>query len=89
MEPKVMLFDEPTSALDPEMVGEVLQVIQSLAKEHRTMIIVTHEMSFAKEVSDRVIFMDQGVICEEGKPEVIFNNPVQSRTKEFLSRFIQ
>lgn len=89
MEPKVMLFDEPTSALDPEMVGEVLAVIQGLAKEHRTMIIVTHEMSFAKEVSDRVIFMDQGVICEEGKPEVIFNNPTQSRTKEFLSRFIQ
>jgi len=89
MEPKVMLFDEPTSALDPEMVGEVLAVIQGLAKEHRTMIIVTHEMSFAKEVSDRVIFMDQGVICEEGKPEVIFNNPTQPRTKEFLSRFIQ
>lgn len=89
MEPKVMLFDEPTSALDPEMVGEVLQVIQSLAKEHRTMIIVTHEMSFAKEVSDRVIFMDQGVICEEGTPDVIFNHPVQPRTKEFLSRFIQ
>jgi putative lysine transport system ATP-binding protein len=89
MEPKVMLFDEPTSALDPEMVGEVLQVIQSLAKEHRTMIIVTHEMSFAKEVSDRVIFMDAGVICEEGKPEIIFNQPTQARTKEFLSRFIQ
>ncbi len=89
MEPKVMLFDEPTSALDPEMVGEVLAVIQGLAKEHRTMIIVTHEMSFAKEVSDRVIFMDQGVICEEGKPEIIFNNPTQPRTKEFLSRFIQ
>jgi putative lysine transport system ATP-binding protein len=89
MEPKVMLFDEPTSALDPEMVGEVLQVIQSLAKEHRTMIIVTHEMSFAKEVSDRVIFMDAGAICEEGKPEIIFNQPTQARTKEFLSRFIQ
>lgn len=89
MEPKVMLFDEPTSALDPEMVGEVLQVIKNLAKEHRTMIIVTHEMSFAKEVSDRVIFMDQGILCEEGKPEIIFNNPTQPRTKEFLSRFIQ
>ncbi len=89
MEPKVMLFDEPTSALDPEMVGEVLQVIKNLAKEHRTMIIVTHEMSFAKEVSDRVIFMDQGIICEEGSPEVIFNHPTQTRTQEFLSRFIQ
>ncbi|TXT16524.1 MAG: amino acid ABC transporter ATP-binding protein [Erysipelotrichaceae bacterium] len=89
MEPKVMLFDEPTSALDPEMVGEVLQVIKNLAKEHRTMIIVTHEMSFAKEVSDRVIFMDQGIICEEGNPEIIFNHPTQTRTKEFLSRFIQ
>ncbi|KAF0226066.1 MAG: polar amino acid transport system ATP-binding [Erysipelotrichaceae bacterium] len=84
-----MLFDEPTSALDPEMVGEVLQVIKNLAKEHRTMIIVTHEMSFAKEVSDRVIFMDQGIICEEGNPEIIFNHPTQTRTKEFLSRFIQ
>lgn len=89
MEPKVLLFDEPTSALDPEMVGEVLQVIKSLAKEHRTMIIVTHEMSFAKEVSDRVIFMDQGVICEEGKPEELFLNPKEARTKTFLSRFIQ
>jgi putative lysine transport system ATP-binding protein len=89
MEPKVLLFDEPTSALDPEMVGEVLQVIKNLAKEHRTMIIVTHEMSFAKEVSDRVIFMDQGVICEEGKPEDLFLNPKEARTKAFLSRFIQ
>lgn len=89
MEPKVLLFDEPTSALDPEMVGEVLQVIKSLAKEHRTMIIVTHEMSFAKEVSDRVIFMDQGVICEEGKPEELFLNPKEPRTQAFLSRFIQ
>jgi putative lysine transport system ATP-binding protein len=89
MEPKVLLFDEPTSALDPEMVGEVLQVIKALAKEHRTMIIVTHEMSFAKEVSDRVIFMDQGVICEEGKPEDLFLNPKEERTKAFLSRFIQ
>jgi len=71
------------------MVGEVLAVIQSLAKEHRTMIIVTHEMSFAKEVSDRVVFMDQGIICEEGTPDVIFNNPTQPRTKEFLTRFIQ
>jgi putative lysine transport system ATP-binding protein len=89
MDPKVLLFDEPTSALDPEMVGEVLQVIKSLAKEHRTMIIVTHEMSFAKEVSDRVIFMDQGVICEQGKPEDLFQNPKEERTKAFLSRVIQ
>ncbi len=89
MDPKVLLFDEPTSALDPEMVGEVLQVIQNLAKEHRTMIIVSHEMSFAKEVSDRIIFMDQGYIVESGTPEQIFVNPTESRTKEFLARFIQ
>ncbi len=88
MEPKVLLFDEPTSALDPEMVGEVLNVIKSLALEHRTMIIVTHEMSFAKEVSDRVLFMDQGVILEDGSPDQIFNHPNQERTKEFLARFI-
>lgn len=87
MEPKVLLFDEPTSALDPEMVGEVLHVIKSLALEHRTMIIVTHEMSFAKEVSDRVLFMDKGIILEEGSPEQIFNQPKEERTKEFLSRF--
>jgi len=89
MDPQVLLFDEPTSALDPEMVGEVLQVIQNLAKEHRTMIIVSHEMSFAKEVSDRIIFMDQGYIVESGTPEQIFVNPVEARTKEFLARFIQ
>ena len=88
MEPKVLLFDEPTSALDPEMVGEVLNVIKSLALEHRTMIIVTHEMSFAKEVSDRVLFMDKGIILEEGSPEQLFNAPKEERTKEFLSRFI-
>ena len=87
MEPKVLLFDEPTSALDPEMVGEVLNVIKSLAKEHRTMLIVTHEMAFAKEVSDRVLFMDSGIILEEGTPDQIFNNPKQERTKEFLQRF--
>jgi putative lysine transport system ATP-binding protein len=87
MEPKVLLFDEPTSALDPEMVGEVLQVIKSLALEHRTMIIVTHEMSFAKEVSDRVLFMDKGIILEEGTPNQLFNQPKEERTKEFLSRF--
>lgn len=87
MEPKVLLFDEPTSALDPEMVGEVLNVIKSLALEHRTMIIVTHEMSFAKEVSDRVLFMDKGIILEEGTPDQLFNQPKEERTKEFLARF--
>ncbi len=88
MEPKVLLFDEPTSALDPEMVGEVLSVIQDLAKEHRTMIIVTHEMAFAKDVSDRVLFMDQGIILEEGIPSEIFLHPKEARTKEFLQRFM-
>ena len=87
MEPKVLLFDEPTSALDPEMVGEVLNVIKSLALEHRTMIIVTHEMSFAKEVSDRVLFMDKGIILEDETPDQLFNHPKEDRTKEFLSRF--
>ena len=86
MEPDVMLFDEPTSALDPEMVGEVLKVMKELAESGLTMLIVTHEMGFAKEVSDRVIFMDKGVIAEEGTPEQIFNNPTQERTKEFLKR---
>jgi phosphate transport system ATP-binding protein len=87
MKPDVILMDEPTSALDPEMVGEVLNVIKSLALEHRTMIIVTHEMSFAKEVSDRVLFMDKGIILEDGTPDQLFNNPKEERTKEFLSRF--
>jgi putative lysine transport system ATP-binding protein len=86
MEPDVLLFDEPTSALDPEMVGEVLKVMKELADEGLTMLVVTHEMGFAKEVSDRVVFMDQGVIVEEGSPEEIFNNPTQDRTKEFLKR---
>ncbi|MGI6686397.1 MAG: amino acid ABC transporter ATP-binding protein [Bacillota bacterium] len=86
MEPDVMLFDEPTSALDPEMVGEVLKVMKELAESGLTMLIVTHEMGFAKEVSDRVVFMDQGVIAEEGSPEQIFNNPRQERTREFLKR---
>ena len=86
MEPDVMLFDEPTSALDPEMVGEVLSVMKDLAKDGMTMVVVTHEMGFAKEVSDRVVFMDKGVIAEEGSPEQIFNNPVQERTREFLKR---
>lgn len=86
MEPDVLLFDEPTSALDPEMVGEVLKVMKELAESGLTMLIVTHEMGFAKEVSDRVVFMDKGVIAEEGSPEQIFNHPVQERTKEFLRR---
>jgi putative lysine transport system ATP-binding protein len=86
MEPDVMLFDEPTSALDPEMVGEVLKVMKELAETGLTMLIVTHEMGFAKEVSDRVVFMDKGVIAEEGAPEQIFNNPKQERTRAFLKR---
>lgn len=86
MEPDVMLFDEPTSALDPEMVGEVLKVMKELADSGLTMLVVTHEMGFAKEVSDRVVFMDKGIIAEEGSPEQIFNNPSQERTKEFLKR---
>ena len=89
MEPDVMLFDEPTSALDPEMVGEVLKVMKELAETGLTMLVVTHEMSFAKEVSDRVVFMDQGVIAEEGKPEDIFNAPKEERTKEFLKRVLE
>lgn len=87
MDPEVLLFDEPTSALDPEMVGDVLEVMKDLAKEGRTMVIVTHEMQFAKEVSDRVIFMDKGVIAEEGTPEQLFEHPRQERTKQFLSRY--
>ena len=88
MEPEVLLFDEPTSALDPEMVGEVLSVMRDLAKEGLTMIIVTHEMAFARDVATRVVFMDKGIIAEEGTPDVIFNNPRNPRTKEFLTRFI-
>lgn len=87
MDPEVLLFDEPTSALDPEMVGDVLDVMKDLANHGLTMVIVTHEMQFAKEVSDRVIFMDQGVIAEQGTPDEIFNNPKQERTKQFLSRY--
>lgn len=86
MEPDVMLFDEPTSALDPEMVGEVLKVMKELAESGLTMLIVTHEMGFARDVADRVVFMDQGVIAEEGTPEQLFNNPKQERTREFLKR---
>jgi putative lysine transport system ATP-binding protein len=89
MEPDVMLFDEPTSALDPEMVGEVLKVMKELAETGLTMLIVTHEMEFAKEVSDRVVFMDKGVIAEEGSPEQIFNHPTQDRTREFLKRTLK
>lgn len=87
--PEAMLFDEPTSALDPEMVGEVLKTMQDLAKSGLTMIIVTHEMDFAQEVSNRVIFMDKGVIAEEGTPQEIFENPKEERTKEFLQRFLK
>jgi putative lysine transport system ATP-binding protein len=86
MEPDVMLFDEPTSALDPEMVGEVLAIMKELADYGITMMVVTHEMGFAREVSDRVVFMDKGVIEEEGTPDEIFNNPQKERTKEFLKR---
>ncbi len=89
MEPDVMLFDEPTSALDPEMVGEVLKVMKELAETGLTMLIVTHEMEFAKEVADRVVFMDKGVIAEEGTPEQIFNNPTEERTREFLKRTLK
>ena len=88
MNPDIILFDEPTSALDPEMVGEVLDVMQRLAKEGFTMLVVTHEMAFARDVSSRVIFMDGGVILEDAAPEEIFNNPRQPRTREFLSRYL-
>ena len=88
MQPDVMLFDEPTSALDPEMVGEVLGVMQELAKEGMTMVIVTHEMGFAKEVGDRILFMDEGIIMEEGTPEEVFNQPQNPRTIDFLSKVL-
>ena len=88
MEPDVMLFDEPTSALDPEMVGEVLNVMKDLAKEGMTMVVVTHEMGFAKEVGDRIVFMDGGKVLETGKPEEFFSNPKHARTKEFLSKVL-
>lgn len=88
MEPEVLLFDEPTSALDPEMVGEVLKVMKDLAETGLTMIVVTHEMAFAHDVSTRVVFMDQGVIVEDNKPEIIFDNPEHDRTREFLSRML-
>ena len=87
MDPEVLLFDEPTSALDPEMVGEVLTVMQSLAQEGITMLVVTHEMAFARDVSTRVVYMNQGVICEEGTPAEVFGNPQKQETKDFLARF--
>ncbi|KWZ95352.1 glutamine ABC transporter, ATP-binding protein GlnQ [Anaerococcus hydrogenalis] len=89
MDPEVLLFDEPTSALDPEMVGEVLEVMTKLAKEGITMIVVTHEMDFAREVSSRVLFMNEGIILEEGSPEEIFTNPKNQRTKDFLKRYME
>ena len=87
MNPEVLLFDEPTSALDPEMVGEVLSVMQQLAQEGMTMLVVTHEMAFARDVSSRVVYMNNGVICEQGTPEEIFGNPQKQETKDFLARF--
>ncbi|KAA8729622.1 L-cystine ABC transporter ATP-binding protein YecC [Ewingella americana] len=88
MNPEVILFDEPTSALDPELVGEVLNTIRALAQEHRTMVIVTHEMSFARDVADRAIFMDQGKIVEQGPAKELFSNPQHARTKQFLEKFL-
>lgn len=88
MDPEILLFDEPTSALDPEMVGGVLDVMKTLAQEGLTMVVVTHEMGFARDVSNRVVFMDKGVIVEEGPPDQIFTNPQNERTKEFLSRYL-
>ena len=88
MDPEIILFDEPTSALDPEMVGEVLDVMQKLAKTGLTMIVVTHEMAFAKDVSKKVIFMENGYIVEQGTPQEVFDNPKEERTKEFLKRYL-
>ena len=88
MDPEVMLFDEPTSALDPEMVGEVLEVMKALAREGMTMVVVTHEMGFAREVGDRVMFMDEGKVMEENTPENLFGNPQTQRAKEFLSKLL-
>ena len=89
LKPEVLLMDEPTSALDPEIVGEVLDVMKNLAQQGMTMVVVTHEMAFAKEVSDRVVFMDQGVILEQGSPKEVFGNPREPRTREFLSRYLE
>jgi polar amino acid transport system ATP-binding protein len=88
MEPKLMLFDEPTSALDPELVGDVLQAMQQLAREGMTMIVVTHEMGFAREVADTVVFMDDGVVVESGRPAEVLANPRHERTREFLSKVL-
>ena len=88
MDPDVMLFDEPTSALDPEMVGEVLDLMKSLAKDGMTMVIVTHEMGFAREVADRVVFIDEGIIKESGTPSEVFGNPKDARLKDFLSKVL-
>ena len=88
MDPEVMLFDEPTSALDPEMVGEVLEVMKALAREGMTMVVVTHEMGFARDVADRVMFMDEGKVMEENTPENLFGNPQTQRAKEFLSKLL-
>ena len=88
MEPNIMLFDEPTSSLDPEMVGEVLSVMEKLAKQGMTMIVVTHEMGFAREAGNRILFMEDGIIYEEGTPQDIFSNPQKPRTKEFLSKIL-
>lgn len=88
MQPEILLFDEPTSALDPEMVGEVLSVMRQLAKEGMTMLVVTHEMTFARDISTHVVYMNGGVICEEGTPQQIFNNPQKAETRDFLARFI-
>ena len=89
LDPDVMLFDEPTSALDPEMVGEVLSVMRALAQEGMTMLVVTHEMAFARDVSNHVVYMNQGVICEQGSPADVFGNPQRQETKDFLARFRQ
>ena len=88
MEPDIMLFDEPTSALDPEMVGEVLEVMKNLANAGMTMVVVTHEMGFAREVASRVLFMDDGMVVEEGSPEKLFGNPQNQRTKDFLGKIL-
>jgi ABC-type polar amino acid transport system ATPase subunit len=89
MQPEVLLFDEPTSALDPELIGEVLDVMKELAREGKTMVVVTHEMGFANEVSDRIIYMDDGRIVEEGPPERIFTEPKDPRTRQFLERILR
>ena len=88
MKPSIMLFDEPTSALDPEMVGEVLEVMKQLARDGMTMVVVTHEMGFAREVADRVLLMDDGFIVEEGTPDEVFNHPQNARTKDFLDKVL-